>query len=267
MSLHFKRRSFISMRFSLVNGVREIPSKNKKGECLFCGREMISRCGKIREHHWAHVGKLECDPWRENETKWHRDWKVNFPSDWQEVIHRDEISGEKHIADVKTNEGWVIEFQHSYLKPDERKARNNFYKKIVWVVDGTRLRRDEENFVRAYNNGVQLNKLGKSINLEACSTLREWCIESAPVCFDFGNDALYVVLPKAPDGIPNVIKIPKVFFISEFQNINPQISYVLAIKKLLEAYYNQIHPEVIQTISIRQKDYIRPRFIRRGHRL
>jgi len=56
-----------------------------------------------------------CDNWWENETQWHRDWKNHFPVEWQEVVQIAE-DGEKHIADVKTSEGWVVEFQHSYLK-------------------------------------------------------------------------------------------------------------------------------------------------------
>ena len=39
-------------------------------------------------------------------------WKNQFPTEWQEIIQRGN-TGEKHIADVKTKDGWVIEFQHS----------------------------------------------------------------------------------------------------------------------------------------------------------
>lgn len=49
--------------------------------------------------------------------------------------HTDEESGEKHIADVKTDSGWVLEFQHSNINPKERLSRNSFYPKLVWVVD------------------------------------------------------------------------------------------------------------------------------------
>ena len=47
-------------------------------------------------------------------------------------------AGEKHIADVKTERGDVLEFQHSPLDPQERRAREEFYQRMVWVVDGTR---------------------------------------------------------------------------------------------------------------------------------
>ena len=85
---------------------------------------MIAKCGEQRVWHWAHQGTRTCDRWWEPETKWHRDWKNQFPKDWQEVIHQSD--GEKHIAGVKTESGMVIEFQHSFLRRDEREARENF---------------------------------------------------------------------------------------------------------------------------------------------
>lgn len=53
--------------------------------------------------HWAHKGRLPCDPWWEPETEWHRMWKDYFPSQNQEVVHFDAATGEKHVADVKTD--------------------------------------------------------------------------------------------------------------------------------------------------------------------
>src|SRR5215467_9799523 len=61
--------------------------------------------------------------------------------DCQETVHFAQ-SGEKHVADVKTQSGMVIEFQHSFLKAEERAARESFYRKMVWVVDGRRRKRD-----------------------------------------------------------------------------------------------------------------------------
>ena len=69
---------------------------------------MVARCGEVRVRHWAHKGRRLCDPWWENETEWHRAWKDQFPADWQEVVCYAE-DGERHIADVKTHAGWVIE--------------------------------------------------------------------------------------------------------------------------------------------------------------
>ncbi len=45
--------------------------------------------------------------------------------------------GEMHRADIKTPNGIVIEIQHSSMKDDERIAREDFYKNLVWVIDGS----------------------------------------------------------------------------------------------------------------------------------
>lgn len=119
------------MKFALINGDRVEATKGAKGLCQCCGKELIAKCGEVRIHHWARKGNHSCDPWWENETEWHRAWKGQFPVNWQEVVYQAE-DGEKHIADVKTDTGWVIEFQHSYIKPEERRSRDAFYKKIVW---------------------------------------------------------------------------------------------------------------------------------------
>src|SRR5690606_25065572 len=111
-------------------------------------------------------------------------------------VHKDE-HGEKHIADVKTAAGWVLEFQHSYLKPEERKSRNAFYQKMVWVVDGLRRPRDKEQFFRSLNemNPVCLNPHVRNVYLDDCALLKEWSGNHCPVFFHFGDDLLWCLLP------------------------------------------------------------------------
>jgi hypothetical protein len=87
-------------------------------------------------HHWAHAGRRDCDPWWENETPWHREWKALYPEGCREVSHL-APDGEIHRADVKTPTGIVIEFQHSGMTDAERLARESFYGNLVWVVDGS----------------------------------------------------------------------------------------------------------------------------------
>lgn len=188
------------MKFAIVNDARNEAKKGLSGTCPNCGSPMTPKCGEKKIHHWSHKGKLECDPWWENETEWHRTWKGYFPTEWQEVVHRDEVTGEKHIADVKTNKGWVLEFQHSFLKPEERKSRNDFYKKISWVVDGTRLKGDLQKVLNALNSGKPMNQLVLKITPESCSLFRDWISTHAPIFFDFGGAHLVLLLPIGPDG-------------------------------------------------------------------
>ena len=96
-----------------------------------CGTDMIAKCGDRKVWHWAHKTKRTWDHWWESETQWHRDWKNRFPAEWQEVVHKAD-DGEKHIADVKTPDGLVIEFQHSYISPEERVSREDFYNNMIW---------------------------------------------------------------------------------------------------------------------------------------
>ena len=135
------------MKYAISNNQRFEATPKASGVCPCCGALMVPKCGSQKVWHWAHKSKLTCDTWWERETEWHRSWKDKFPKDWQEVLHFSE-DGEKHIADVKTPDGIVVEFQHSKLNHEERKSRERFYKNFIWVVDGTRLKTDFKKFDR-----------------------------------------------------------------------------------------------------------------------
>jgi hypothetical protein len=137
--------------------------------------------------HWAHRGVRVCDPWWESETEWHRTWKNEFPLGWQEFIQT-APSGEKHVADVKTQSGTVIEFQHSFLRAEERKAREAFYRKMVWVVDGCRRKRDAEQLLKCIGPCVYGREpfILYVANHQECALLHDWNSSPAPVYFDLG---------------------------------------------------------------------------------
>jgi hypothetical protein len=191
------------MKFALVNGQRQEAQPQLSGKCPGCGSPMIAKCGDVRRPHWAHKGKRFCDPWWENETDWHRAWKELFPRDWQEVVHYAE-NGEKHIADVKTDHDWIIEFQHSRIKPDERRSRDAFYKKLVWVVDGTRLKRDGAQLARAWRDGISVggrDSPTRQVFIAESRLVSEWVESDAPIFFDFGEPELWWLLARSPGGM------------------------------------------------------------------
>lgn len=140
------------MLFALIDNNRIKAQPKLNGLCCCCSKPVIAKCGSRKIWHWAHKSKTDCDNWWEPETEWHRKWKSNYPAEWQEVVSFDEKTGEKHIADVKTFDNVVIEFQHSNISPKERTSREKFYTNMVWVVDGTRLKRDYSRFVKGKNN-------------------------------------------------------------------------------------------------------------------
>jgi len=119
----------MNTKYALVNNKRTVAEKGLTGICPYCGSAMIAKCGNIRMKHWAHKAISECDSWSEGETEWHRQWKNHFDASWQEFIFKNETSGEKHIADVHTEHGLVIEFQHSPIDAEEQKQREQFYER------------------------------------------------------------------------------------------------------------------------------------------
>ena len=130
------------MLYSLVEGVRRKPFPRGKGICPYCGSPTVAKCGKKVTWHWAHQPNPDCDPWQENETEWHRQWKSQFPDSWQEIVHIDSQTNEKHVADVKTPKGLVIEFQNSPMSSDELQSREAFYDNMIWIVNGLKFVKD-----------------------------------------------------------------------------------------------------------------------------
>ncbi len=250
------------MKFALVDSNKIEATKGAKGICPGCGSEVIAKCGDVKLHHWAHKGNRDCDPWWENETEWHRTWKNKFPKECQESILHDEQTSEKHIADVRTSHGLVIEFQHSHIDPQERRTRENFYKKMFWVVDGTRLKGDFPRFVKGRK---YLNKTKQGFFLvdypEICFP-STWLGSSVPVIFDFRgtestddlNDLknnLYCLLPKKNNGESKVLEISRESFIKytingewvkrqqvpQNQNANPPTKSNIVIKRTEPSHY------------------------------
>jgi hypothetical protein len=232
------------MRFALVNGQRVEAQPNLSGECPGCGGLMVARCGEVRVRHWAHHGNRLCDPWWENESEWHRGWKDEFPADWQEIVHR-ASDGERHIADVETPNGWVIEFQRSFLKPKERRSRDEFYPKLIWVVDGTRRKTDIEQFGIAWEDGIPVNRHSylRKMPSESCLLLREWVDGPAPIFLDFGQpDVLWWVLAKSATVAAYVAPYSRAKFIESLRCARTEVparefeEFVAEIPQLVTRY-------------------------------
>ncbi len=175
------------MKFANLAGQRLEAEPGRSGACPSCGADLVPKCGQQRIWHWAHRGVRTCDTWWEPETEWHREWKNQFPIDWQEIVQF-APDGEKHVADLKTPNGTVIEFQHSFLTEEERASRESFYGNMVWVVDGRRRKRDTEQFFKCV--GRQVSSRPPFIVYIAVqqrsALLRDWNASAFPVYFDFG---------------------------------------------------------------------------------
>ena len=250
------------MRFAIIgNNKHQLPFKGAKGVCPACGETVIAKCGSIKVHHWSHQSNSNCK-YKENKGEWHLKWQMQFEDDWQECQIKNPNTNEINIADIKTQNGFVIEFQHSSISEEERKARENFYCEkqygncgMIWVVDGSRLKND---WIR-FNNKHQLPT--------------QWLNSKVPVVFDFlgleqteqnnsKKKKLYYILPQDKQKYFTIdrdkfIKIIqqdriKVFFhnkmkklkykfkLKQLQQYNCDISkYINRIKELFNRYKEQ----------------------------
>jgi competence protein CoiA len=238
-----------NLRFALLNNERVTAAPNLQGLCPGCAQPVIAKCGTQRIWHWAHRTQRTCDQWWEPETEWHRNWKNRFPLDWQEVIQHDPRSGEKHIADVRTSQNLVLEFQYSPLKPEERAARESFYGNMAWVVNGTRLSTVYERFRKGkFVPMTRINPIAKGWylvdNPEECFP-RAWVDSSALVFFDFREttptdlpdgvrELLWCLLPKRAGRYAVVTAMARDTFLQE----------ALSLPRLYEG-----HEAVIQDVT------------------
>lgn len=83
----------------------------------------------------------------------------------------------------------VIELQHSFLRVQEREARESFYGKMAWVVEGRRRKRDAMQFSNCIGPRVWSRPpfiLHVALH-EECALLRDWKSSQVPVYFDLGT--------------------------------------------------------------------------------
>ena len=133
-------------RYAIVDGVKTDIRDAKRcqhGRCPMCGDELIARKGEVRAHHWWHVRGRKCDDWYQPKGPWHIYWQSKFPVEMQEVPVSKWIDGDavKHIADIRTASGLVIEVQYSSIAPEAVKKRELFYGKMLWLISKTRFPR------------------------------------------------------------------------------------------------------------------------------
>lgn len=240
------------MKFAVIDGQRREAEPGLSGVCQACGRALVTKCGEIRDWHWAHQKSTACDPWWENETEWHRAWKGQFPSAWQEVVHP-ASDGTRHIADVATEGGWVIEFQHSPIENEERQSRNAFYRKLVWVVNGTRRKKDAAQFTEAKKHGRWLVAQPPMVRLRSgeCVLLREWAGSSVPILLDFGIEQSLWLIAGHPDGPAYARPIPRATFIGMHRG---EALGAGDFDSFIAAFYGEIaaHEAETQALELRQ---------------
>ena len=187
------------MQYALVDGQRSQAFKGMNGVCEHCKSSVIAKCGSIKIHHWAHQSTKDCDHWWEPETPWHRDWKNLFVEEFREVLFVDKNTGEPHRADIHTDKGITLEFQNSAISPQEQTSREQFYKNLVWIVNGARLKRDFPRFANDLKRFVLVSKGVFRLDYPEECFSQTWVGRTVPVIFDFlGTETTEIAPEKKP---------------------------------------------------------------------
>ncbi|MBQ7703455.1 MAG: hypothetical protein IJT40_03675, partial [Firmicutes bacterium] len=132
---------FIAMDDNNIRVSADEATKEVSYHCQCCNEKVILKKGGHNRAHFAHRVNTNCKYDAKNSmSPWHIRMQEYFPVNQREVLFTDELTGEKHIADVFVpDSNTVIEFQHSAIKDDEFLARTVFHvqngRRIVWVFD------------------------------------------------------------------------------------------------------------------------------------
>lgn len=148
--------------------------------CPCCRKPVVTKCGSILVHHFAHKSLIDCDSWSEGESEWHAGWKEMWPEECREVVVG------RHRADIRTTSGLVIELQHSAISPEEIEERETFYGEncagMVWLFD-----------VSEAVDNIHLKDTGASTNFRWSRARRSIASCKSPVYWDFGDGLVYEV--------------------------------------------------------------------------
>ncbi len=157
------------MIWAIKNNERIKATPKSKSNCPLCNQEVISKCGLINIWHWAHKSNFECDSFGEPESSWHLNWKKHFPKECQEFIMG------KHRADIRTKDRLIIELQNSPLSSKDIVERENYYKRMVWILNGHKL-----------CNGIRFRKKKKNgiITFRWKNPPKSWWISRKPIYID-----------------------------------------------------------------------------------
>ena len=112
--------------------------------CPCCKSLLVQKKGSFMIWHFAHKSLDNCISYYDNKGEWHRKMQELFPENNREIF--ESFSSYRHIYDVLTESGIIIEFQHSPISLEDFKKRTKDYvfrslmnktPRPIWVFDYT----------------------------------------------------------------------------------------------------------------------------------
>ena len=107
------------------------PERHLTLKCELNHPLMVKR-GEQKRHHFCHYPGTLCKYNTNDTSEWHLKWQSLNPKQTEIRITRE---GKTHIADLITEDGRVIEIQHSPISKKEIYKREQFYKNMIWIFD------------------------------------------------------------------------------------------------------------------------------------
>ena len=132
--------------------------------CPCCKSLLVQKKGSFLIWHFAHKYLDNCISYYDNKGEWHRKMQELFPENNREIF--ESFSSYRHIYDVLTESGIIIEFQHSPISLEDFKKRTKDYvfrslmnktPRPIWVFDYTE--RDFSLSPQRYENSPRRRKL------------------------------------------------------------------------------------------------------------
>lgn len=197
------------MIWAIVDNRKTKPTPKLNGKCPVCLNKVISKCGEVNDWYWSHLKKDNCDSWFESETIWHKHWKMTFGKENTEIVIS--IDNKKHIADIQTNKGVIIELQNSPISKFIIKEREEFYgEQMLWLINGVKFKNNLS--PKNYWNDKRFEELANDIEKQIKFIMgprvekgkndeffhwkypiRSWIDVHRHIFIDFGDDTLFWV--------------------------------------------------------------------------
>lgn len=137
--------------------IEEYEEKKHKDK-IYCsfGHELIAKKGTHKIHHFCHKNKNECGEIYNKMGEWHNSMQNRIMKKYIEIPIKKKDHNNKlklHIADVKTDENIIIEYQKSIISENIILERDYFYnkyfKKLIWVFY---ISRNDLNIIEQYGD-------------------------------------------------------------------------------------------------------------------
>lgn len=173
------------MKFAFVGNDRREASAGLTGSCPVCQNVVTPGQNSERMWMWFHIGRAKCDGWLEVETKWHREWKDNFPTSWQEISLSQATKNNLGVS-IRSGLGIALELKQEKIRNHELSSRETRHRKMFWIVDCAENKNSIRKIKPKLGGWTEVSSgQAQIINFPEKTFPKDWLNSTVPVLFDF----------------------------------------------------------------------------------